>query len=199
MSKKSLSATGKSVLLFGFLVMFLMTASSQPAIGADGSVKLNKNLKLGLNVGLTLTNEAFVSKDPHVNILVIIRIPIPRPDPPPWWDICLEAGYNEFQWDLALADDKFTWWNVNPTLRLTFGEGNFKPFISAGPGFYFPEEGKARFGAKGGFGIDYQLSDKLMFEIGADYHYISINKEAEIFWGSSFNFFHAHAGIVISF
>jgi hypothetical protein len=199
MTKKNFSMTGKTVLL-GFLVMIIMSISSQTVLAGTGEeLVFNKKLKLSLNAGFTLTNKDLLNTDPHVNILVIIRFPWPWPEPdPPWPEFMLEVGYNVFQWDLGIDElnENFHWWNVNTTMRLTFGKSKLKPFISAGPGLYFPEDGDTRFGFKGGLGIDYQLSDNFMIEMGADYHYISLKDN--IIWGNSFNFFHGHAGFVIN-
>jgi hypothetical protein len=171
MSKKNFSMAGKTVLL-GFLVLFVMSISSQTVLAGTGEeIVFNKNLKLSLNAGIAMTKEELVDTHAHENILVIIRIPWPWPRPePPWPEFTLEIGYNVFQWNLGIADlnEKFHWWNVNPTIRLGF---------------------------KGGLGIDFQLSDKFLIEMGADYHYISLKEN--IIWGNSFNFFHSHAGIMI--
>jgi hypothetical protein len=200
MVKKNVSMTGKTVLL-GFLVVFLMSISSQTVLAGTGEeFVFNKSLKLALNGGLTMTNQDYTDEHIHENVLIIIiiRWPWPKPDPP-WPEFTLEVGYNAFKWDFGVnginINEKFHWWNVNPTMRLTFGKSKLKPFISAGPGLYFPEEGNGRFGFKGGLGIDFQLSDNFMIEMGADYHYISLKDD--IIWGDSFTFFHSHAGVVI--
>lgn len=193
MSKKGFSKAGKYV-LFVSLAVLLMALSSPPAFG---EMEFNKKFSIGLNGGVTLAPDEFLKE--NCNILVIIRFPWPwpRPEPdPPWWHITVEVGYNVFKWDLVEIDEKFYWWNVNPALRLTFGKSKLKPFISAGPGVYFPKDGDAQFGIKGGLGFDFQLSDKLMFEMGADYHNIFL-KEKDFIWGKSTDFFHAHAGFVI--
>ena len=195
MSKKGFSKPGKFV-LFVFLVVLLMGFSSPPAFAeSKGEMEFNKKFSNGLNGGFTLSPDEFLKG--HTNILIIIRFPWPWPEPdPPWWHFTVEVGYNAFKWDLAEVDETFHWWNVNPTLRLTFGKSKLKPFISAGPGVYFPKDGDAQFGVKAGLGFDFQLSDKFMFEIGADYHNIFL-KEEDFIWGKSTDFFHAHGGFVI--
>jgi len=198
MCKKNFSKVRKTALL-GFLLLFVMSSASQMVFAGTGEgFVFNKNLKLSINAGITMISEKLVSEQAKENILLIIHIHWPWPGPePPWPEFTLEVGYNVFQWNLGIPglNEKFHWWNVNPTMRLTFGKGHLKPYLSAGPGLYFPKEGNARLGFKGGLGIDFQLSEKFMIEMGADYHYISLKED--IIWGKSFNFFHSHAGMVI--
>jgi len=199
MTQKHFSMVGKPIVL-GFLFVFLMAISSQPTFAGYREVsEVSKDLKLSLNVGLTWVAE-LMEKQPHKNVLIILHLPLFNPQPePPLPVLTLEFGYNEFKWahlGLNESNKKFYWWNVNPTIRLIFGKSNLKPFISAGPGIYFPKEGSARLGVKGGLGFDYQISDRFMLEIGADYHYILLKDN--IIWGNSTDFFHTHAGVVVT-
>ena len=198
MIKKDFSMIEKPIVL-GFMFVFLMAISFQPTFaGFKEDPGVSKHLKLSLNVGLTWAAE-LMEKQPHKNVLINIHVPF-KPGPDPWRsEFTLEVGYNEFKWDLPglnASNQKFYWFNVNPAIRLTFGKSNIKPFISAGPGIYFPKEGNARLGLKGGLGFNYQISDRFMVEIGGDYHYISL-KEGNIL-GKSTDFFHAHGGIVFT-
>jgi len=199
MTKKDFSMVWKPIVL-GFLFVFLMAISFQPIFaGSREDPGSSKNLRLSLNVGFTKVNEELLNKHIHENVLINIHVPF-KPSPHPWRsEFTLEVGYNEFKWDLPglnASNQKFYWFNINPAIRLTFGKSNIKPFISAGPGIYFPKEGSARLGLKGGLGFDYQISDRFMVEIGGDYHYISL-KEGNIL-GKSTDFFHAHGGIVFT-
>ncbi len=200
MIKKVFSMVGKPIVL-GFLFVFLMAISSQPTFAGSGeNPEVSKNLKLSLNVGLTWEAELMEEKI-HKNGLIILHLSLLNPQPePPLPVLTLEFGYNEFKWahlGLNESNKKFYWWNVNPTIRLIFGKSNLKPFISAGPGIYFPKEGSARLGFKGGLGLDYQINDRFMLEIGADYHYILLKDN--IIWGKSTDFFHAHGGVGVTF
>ncbi|NIM80591.1 MAG: hypothetical protein GTN53_13350 [Candidatus Aminicenantes bacterium] len=110
-------------------------------------------------------------------------------------------GYNSFKWDPDLvdpADDNFYLWNVNMTLRRYFGKARFRPFINFGPGLYAPRLGTPRPGFKAGLGIDIQISDRVYFELGSDYHHMFL-KEDDLFYlfTEKKYFFHAHGGIVI--
>lgn len=199
-SNKQSSIGGKRF-LFAFLAVFLTALSSQSAAAGSGEEYLyKKNLKLSFNVGLTLTPEKPLLKKAHENILIIIRVPIKKPNPP-WVELCFEFGYNAFQYDTRFDESKerFHWWNLNSTLRLTFGKCNkrFKPFISAGPGLYIPKDGDIQWGFKGGLGFGYHISERFMIEFGADYHNIFMDDEFSLTWGDNTDFLHVHGGIVI--
>lgn len=115
----------------------------------------------------------------------------------PRFAVVLDVAYNDFK----QQEEHFHWWNISPSVRYYVSKAKFKPFINLAPGFYIPKEGKGRFGIKAGIGFDYQINDRLYFEMGTDYHYIFSNDEEST--GALLNnarktaFQHFHAGVVI--
>jgi opacity protein-like surface antigen len=111
-----------------------------------------------------------------------------------WWSVVLDIGYNDFK--RKEINDHFHWWNITPSIRFHFPLKRFKPFINIGPGFYIPREGDNRLGVKAGLGFDYQISDRLLFEMGTDYHHTFAKKAEANFDGKKFAFQHFHVGVV---
>jgi hypothetical protein len=213
---KNVSMVGKLV-IFGFLVVFLMAISYQPAFAASEEVVVSKNhLKLFLGAGLTFGTEPFMAKSGQESFLFMIGTgdsnfyPVDEEaynNMPLWLKkrvrVYLEFAYNTMNVMNAFKEtlgtnelnEKFYWLSANPTIRLTFGKSHVKPFIKGGPGIYFPKGGKARLGFKGGVGLGFHLSKPFMIEIGGDYHYIFL-KEGNV-WGKSTDFFNVYGGIGI--
>jgi len=213
MSMKNVSMVGKLV-IFGFLVVFLMAISYQPAFAAsEEAVVLKKQLKIFLGVGLTMWTEKTVVKSGQESFSLTFAF---DPDwrcgnepwkpklPKPRVGISFDLAYvkmnsvmNAFKETLGTnaLNEKFYWLSANPTICLTFGKSHVKPFIKGGPGIYFPKGGKARLGFKGGVGLGFHLSKPFIIEIGGDYHYIFL-KEGNV-WGKSTDFFNVYGGIGI--
>ena len=185
MSMKNFSMVGKLV-IFGFLVMFLMAISYQPAFAASEEVVVSKKYaKVSISAGFTDDGGGCGNG-------IIWIGPLPRPI----IYVGVEVGYNSFKVDPGLNDltKKFYWLNANPTIRVTFGKSNLRPFISSGPGIYFPKGGKARLGFKGNLGLEYQLSESFSLEMSSDYHYIFLKDSVR---GENTDFFNFHGGIGI--
>lgn len=199
MSIKKIS-TVKKLVSFGFLVLVIMTISYRQAFAQDDKdIVFNSALKLSINGGLTIAADDF-RKETHEAILFKIHFPWFNPKAEsPFPELIFEIGCNIFKWKCATPGkiNRFYWWNINPTFRLTFGKSKLKTFINAGPGVYTPKEGNARIGFKGGIGLGYQISARHMIEIGGDYHYIFLTKN-NINMGKSTDFFQAHGGVLIS-
>lgn len=127
----------------------------------------------------------------HYNIILDLEF-----RPKKAWGFDVEVGYNDFK--LIDNDKHFPWWNISGTVRYYFGVlmGNFQPLINIGPGLYIPDEGDMRLGAKFGLGIDYILTDRIMFEMGIDYHNIFPAKEKRQDQDKRTSFQHYHGGII---
>lgn len=206
MSMKNFSMVGK-FFIFGFLVVSLMVISYQPAFAASEEAAVLKNhLKLFLGAGLTFGTEPFIAKSGQENFSFNIGTtgyPVDEEGKKiPWWvrpkvNVIIDFGYYAFKEALVpnARNEKFYWLSANPTIRLTFGKSNLKPFIKGGPGIYIPKNGKVRLGFKGGLGLEFQLSKRFMIEMGGDYHYIFL-KEGNV-WGKNTDFFNVYGGIGI--
>lgn len=219
MSMKNFSMVGKLV-IFGFLVVFLMAISYQPAFAAsEEAVVLKNHLKLTFGAGLTVGTETFMAKNGQESFFVNFGFGAFDPDlgdcgngrrwrkgKGPRINIALEMVYNTMKMNSGLntfkvtpetneLNEKFYWLSANPTIRLTFGKSNLKPFIKGAPGLYIPKYGKVRLGFMGGLGLEFQLSKRFMIEMGGDYHYIFL-KEGNV-WGKSTDFFNIYGGIGI--
>ena len=107
------------------------------------------------------------------------------------WAIVLEVAYNDFRWE----DRSFPWWNISGTIRYYYPIKKFKPFLNIGPGFYIPDEGSNRFGAKIGLGIDYPVTDRINIEIGTDFNYIFKGNQERLYQNKKTSFQHFHTGI----
>jgi gingipain R len=108
------------------------------------------------------------------------------------WAFVLEMAYNDFKWpDL---NKHFPWWNISVTYRYYYPLSKFKPFINAGPGLYIPDEGINRLGVKMGLGLDYPITDRINFEIGSDFHYITEGKKEILNQNKKTSFQHFHTG-----
>ena len=138
------------------------------------------------------------NNEPHINIIINWEYYWRCPH----WSLALEIGYNDFK--RKELNDHFPWWNISPSLRYHFPLKRFKPFINTGPGLYIPREGEIRLGVKAGLGIDYQINDRLLFEMGTDYHHTFAKKTVTSFDGiklaidNKFAFQHFHVGFAYS-
>jgi hypothetical protein len=110
------------------------------------------------------------------------------------WAFVLEVAYNDFIWRDPRAH--FPWWNISPTIRYYLPKARLKPFINCGPGFYIPDKGDNRLGAKIGLGLDYPISKRINIEIGTDFHYIFEGNNEMIFQNKKTSFQHFHTGII---
>ncbi|MCU0289070.1 MAG: porin family protein [Acidobacteria bacterium] len=182
---------------FSMLLVFVLMAFPSSQIFAQDEESFNKSLKLAINAGLAIARQDFTNQ-PHGNFFLHFRFPwiSPRPEPP-YPEFGIKVGYSAFKWDVWIPENEnlFYWWNINPTFRLTFGRGVFKPYVGVGPGVYIPKDGNARFGLNGSIGFDYQFNDKFLIEIGGDYHYIFLDENNIL--GENMDFFHIHTGVAI--
>ena len=113
-----------------------------------------------------------------------------------YWALAVEFAYNDFKWDELEVKRHFPWWNVSTTIRYYYPVMRFRPFIDIGPGFYIPDEGDNRFGAKLGLGVGYAISDRVVIEVGTDYHSIFSGEEDTLHQDEGTSFQHFHAGII---
>lgn len=98
-------------------------------------------------------------------------------------------GYNSFRSKTTGVDDTY-WINLSANLKYRLLNKTVSPYINGGLGYYIPETGDKGFGANLGFGLNYDFSSSITFEIGADYHAI---------FGEDVQFLHSHAGIILKF
>jgi hypothetical protein len=107
----------------------------------------------------------------------------------------LEIAYNDFMW--AEIDEHFHWWNVSPTIRYHLPlSDKVRGYMNLGPGLYIPRDGDVRFGGKVGLGVDFHLSERLILEMGTDYHTTLKKGNMGEYEDSKFSFQHFHAGFV---
>ena len=99
-------------------------------------------------------------------------------------------GYNDFKSKTAGIDDNY-WMNVSANLKY---REQLRPqlyfYFNGGPGYYIPETGDSRFGLNLGAGFNYDYTNTINFELGADYHTI---------FDEGIQFVHSHAGLIFRF
>ncbi len=99
-------------------------------------------------------------------------------------------GYNDFKSKTAGIDDNY-WMNISANLKY---REPLRPrlffYFNGGPGYYIPETGDSRFGLNLGAGFNYDYTNTINFELGADYHTI---------FDEGIQFVHSHAGLIIRF
>ncbi len=194
MLNKKLSKA-KKIALGIFLGLLVFSMSSQSVIASP--IHCYFKHWISFHGGFTSTTEDWLVRRLNWNIIIDFKIYC-------WyhWAFILEAGYNRFKWDIDEVvpdvDLDFYWWNFNPTLRYYLGGEKITPFISFGPGWYEPKDGDGRFGAKLGLGLDFNVSDRIMLEVGSDFHHIFLKEADSIIWGDNYQFFHFHGGIIIN-
>lgn len=171
---------GQNFIIKSSLAMILIILSSQASFA---------KIWCSGHMGITYPEEDGFQRIYWVPIIDVDLIPINKP-----WDIYFEFGYNNFKYK-DISED-FYWINISTSFRYSFQMQNLNPFISVGPGFYIPEKGDNRFGAKFGLGVDYPISDRLTFEIGTDFHNVFLGNE-KIFGGdNNFSFLTFHVGVL---
>jgi len=101
-------------------------------------------------------------------------------------------GYNNFSSALSAIGDIYII-NISANLKYRFpsgGTSNLFPYLQGGGGYYIIENGSNNFGFNLGGGLDVDLTNKMTFEAGLDYHKIlDVNIE---FWTS-------HVGLIFKF
>lgn len=112
------------------------------------------------------------------------------------WAIVLELAYNDFKWYEPEFKEHFPWWNISATVRYYYPIKKFRPYIDFGPGLYIPDEGNSRFGVKFGLGIGYTITDRIVIEVGTDYHNIFPGNEERLYQDRKTSFQHFHAGVI---
>ncbi|MCK4824839.1 porin family protein, partial [bacterium] len=99
-------------------------------------------------------------------------------------------GYNDFKSKTAGIDDNY-WMNVSANIKY---REQLRPqlffYFNGGPGYYIPETGDSRFGLNLGAGFNYDYTNTINFELGADYHTI---------FDEGIQFVHSHAGLILRF
>ncbi|MCK4250970.1 VWA domain-containing protein [candidate division WOR-3 bacterium] len=99
-------------------------------------------------------------------------------------------GYNDFKSKTAGIDDNY-WMNVSANIKY---REPLRPrlffYFNGGPGYYIPETGDSRFGLNLGAGFNYDYTNTINFELGADYHTI---------FDQGIQFVHGHAGLILRF
>ena len=101
-------------------------------------------------------------------------------------------GYNNFSSAFSAIGDIYII-NISGNLKYRFSSGspfNLFPYLQGGGGYYVIEHGNNKFGLNLGGGLDVDLTNKITFEAGLDYHKIlDVNLE---FWTS-------HVGLIFKF
>jgi len=80
-------------------------------------------------------------------------------------------GYNNFRSKTSGVDDTY-WINLSVNLKYRLLNKTVSPYINGGLGYYIPKTGDKGLGANLGFGLNYEFSSYVTFEVGADYHAI---------------------------
>jgi hypothetical protein len=99
-------------------------------------------------------------------------------------------GYNDFKAKVSGVDDRYI---INISLNLRYRRllgGWLFAYVQAGGGLYMPEDGDSELGANAGVGLNRDHSNRITFEVGADYHSI---------FDPDIEFTHAHAGVILRF
>ncbi|MBN2441659.1 MAG: outer membrane beta-barrel protein [Spirochaetales bacterium] len=103
----------------------------------------------------------------------------------------LMFGYNYFFSDNTAVDDSRL---MNISLNARWHRQLANPvsvYVDIGPGIYLDPDMTIDFGANAGLGVDIEFTPYVVFELGADYHYL--------FKTDTTQFIHGHAGLQFMF
>ncbi|MGB9006080.1 MAG: C25 family cysteine peptidase [Candidatus Aminicenantales bacterium] len=108
----------------------------------------------------------------------------------PDFTVVLYGGYNRFKAKAGGIADR-TAWNLSADLRYWWKQrGLFSYFIEAGPGLYFDEIARTKFGMNLGAGFDFHFRPCVSFEGALSYHKA---------FDFNLQFIHVHLGVVYRF
>ena len=99
-------------------------------------------------------------------------------------------GYNAFNATSSGVDDTYL---INLSANLKYRHAltkSWSTYVAGGPGYYFPEAGGSGMGANVGVGVDYELNNALLFEVGTDYHSV---------FGNDMDFLVTRVGVIFRF
>jgi subtilisin family serine protease len=105
------------------------------------------------------------------------------------WDLVGYVGYNAFSANTTGIDD-VSWINISLDAKFRILEKGMMPYLQAGLGYYIPNTGDGSLGANLGLGLDIDLTDSLVLELGGDYH---------LLFGNDSAFIQGHGGVVFRF
>ncbi len=101
------------------------------------------------------------------------------------------AGYDSFTAGSSAVSDTY-WWRLTANAKYVITPGRLQPYVTAGIGAYFPENGSTEPGLNAGLGLDYSINSQLSFEAGVDYHFIFTG-------GSDTEYLTPHIGVLRRF
>ncbi len=152
----------------------------------SGLIKQRTRYSFSLHAGTTVPTGSYANIfDPGLNILLDLDYHFTS-----IFSLVAFFGYNDFKSKIAGVDDNY-WLNLSLNARYTRPWGGpWSLYVGAGPGLYIPETGDNEPGANVGFGLDYDYSSRVQFELGVDYHTI---------FDPDIQFVHSHAGVIFRF
>lgn len=104
-------------------------------------------------------------------------------------------GYNHFTPKSEAAAYRLInihWKNLSANLKWELSTKPLRPYVIGGFGFYISDAGPTKPGFNVGVGIDQRLNQRMVFEVGIDYHHILTSWTDPIFYTG-------HIGLIFRF
>lgn len=104
-------------------------------------------------------------------------------------------GYNHFTPKSEAAYYRLIrihWKNLSANLKWELSTKSLRPYVIGGFGFYISDAGPTEHGFNAGVGIDQTFSQRVVFEVGLDYHHILTSRTDPIFYTG-------HIGLIFRF
>ncbi|MFX0196680.1 MAG: S8 family serine peptidase [Candidatus Hodarchaeota archaeon] len=147
--------------------------------------KIEDHFSISIHSGIAIPTGVFANDfNPGFNVLLNLDYHFT-----PQLSLVGLFGYNNFRSKTSGVDNTH-WINLSANLKYRLLDNMVSPYINGGLGYYIPKAGDNGLGANLGFGLNYDFSSSITFEIGADYHAI---------FGEDVQFLHSHAGIILRF
>lgn len=139
--------------------------------GTEGRGRLWLSFHLGANFPLGSFNQ---THNPGPSMTLNAEYPFRRD-----WSVIGYLGFHFFNGDEGNKNFHYT--NLSVNLRRYFPVSNFRGYVEAGPGVYFPKTGSAKFGFNVGTGLSFPLLPKVKLEFGPDFHFVDPSGAKRVF------------------
>ncbi|CAM4331593.1 VWA domain-containing protein [Zobellia roscoffensis] len=128
--------------------------------------------QLGFHVGMTAPLSKALDRGSDANIYAALDYNYNLNDN---YDLKLQAGIMQLTSEIAPAQEHPRWYFITANLEAALSRPGhiWKPYVSAGPGVYFPKNGSTGFGANIGVGIKSALFRETQLDVGLNYHLMS--------------------------
>jgi M6 family metalloprotease-like protein len=149
--------------------VFVPPGGGQP--GGEFSRRPWLSFHLGMNFPLGSFNTTY---DPGPSLAVNAEFPLTKS-----FSLVGYTGFHYFHGDRDNENFYFT--NLSVNARQYFPVSNFRGYVEAGLGIYFPKSGSSKFGMNLGTGFSFPINSNLKFEVGPDIHFVNHGGPTRVF------------------